>query len=165
MTGAGLGTVHSILTHLTRHIAVGPVKSRLTQALSGSNVTNAVKTVAAVILTVIPISPVGTAHLTPVPDPAGVAVGALSVDAVAEVAIFTRGTHIQAVLSEEAWQAHLITLGPVPAPLTGHTPPLCYLTGLLAFTVATPIPAVLSVEPCGTRFPAELPPVPRCAGT
>lgn len=42
-----------------------PVKSWVTQALSGGNVTDAVKTVAAVILTVIPISPVGTAHLTP----------------------------------------------------------------------------------------------------
>lgn len=102
MTGAGLGTVHSILTHLTRHVAVCPVKSWVTQALSGGNVTDAVKTVAAVILTVIPISSVGTTHLTPVPDPAGVAVGALSVDAVAEVAVFTRRTHIQAVLSEEA---------------------------------------------------------------
>lgn len=44
---------------------LGPVKARVTQTLSGGHVTGAVKTVAAVVLTVIPVRPVGTTHLTP----------------------------------------------------------------------------------------------------
>lgn len=42
------------------------IKSRVTQALSGDNMTDAVKTVTAVVLAVLPICAVGAAHLAPI---------------------------------------------------------------------------------------------------
>lgn len=45
---------------------LGAIKARVTQALSGDNVTDAIKTVAAVVLTVLAVCAVGAAHLAPV---------------------------------------------------------------------------------------------------
>lgn len=44
---------------------LGAIKSRVTQALSGDNMTDAVKTVTAVVLTVLAIGAVRAAHLAP----------------------------------------------------------------------------------------------------
>lgn len=54
------------------------------------------------------------------------------------VAVLTRGTHLLAVLTKEAFSAELVTTCPVPAPVTGDAAALCHLTGLLALTVPTP---------------------------
>lgn len=157
--------VHSVLARLTGHIAVGAIKSRVTQALSGDNMTDAVKTVTAVVLTVLAICAVGAAHLAPVPNPARVTVGALAMNGVAVVTVFTGGTHFLAVFAKEAFRAELVTACPVPASVTGDAASLCHLTGLLALAVPTPVPAVLTVEPGRTWFPAELPTVPWGAST
>lgn len=45
---------------------LGSIKSRVTQALSGDNMTDAVITVTAVVLTVFAIRAVGAAYLTPI---------------------------------------------------------------------------------------------------
>lgn len=45
---------------------LGAIKSRVTQALSGDNMTDAVKTVTAVVLTVLAVCAVGAAHLAPI---------------------------------------------------------------------------------------------------
>lgn len=163
VAGARLVAVDSILAGLTRRVAVGAVKARVTQTLSRDHVTDAIKTVAAVVLTVLSVGAVGTAHLTPVPDPAGVTVGALSMDGVTVVALLTRGTHLLAVFPKEALGAKLIASSPIPASVTGDAAALGHLAGLLALTVATPVPAVLSIEASRTGFPAELPAVPRSA--
>lgn len=157
--------VHSILARLTGHIAVGAIKPRVTQALSGDNVTDAVETVTAVVLTVLAIRAVGAAHLAPVPSPARVTVRALAMNGVAVVAVLADGTHLLAVFAEEAFGAELVAPCPVPASVAGDAASLCHLAGLLALAVATPVPAVLTVESGRTRFPAELPTVPWCAGT
>lgn len=165
MTRAGLVAVHSILTRLTGHIAVGPIKPRVTQALSGDNMTNTIKTVTAVVLTVLAIRAVGATHLTPVPNPAGVTVRALAMNGVTVVTVFTGGTHFLAVFTKETLRAELITPCPIPASVTGDATSLCHLTRLLALAVPTPIPAVLSIESGRAWFPAELPTVTWCAGT
>lgn len=45
---------------------LGAIKSGVTEALSGDNVTDAVITVTAVVLTVLSICSVGAAHLAPI---------------------------------------------------------------------------------------------------
>lgn len=165
MARAGLVAVDSKLPRLTGHIAVGAIKARVTQALSGDNMTDAVETVTAVVLTVLAVRAVGAAHLTPVPNPAGVTVRALAVNGIAVVAVFAGRTHFLAVFAEEALGAELIAPSPVPASVAGDAASFCHLTGLLAFAVSTPVPAVLTIESSRTWFPAELPTVPRCAGT
>lgn len=45
---------------------LGAIKPRVTQALSGDNMTDAIKTVTAVVLTVLTIRAVGAAHLAPI---------------------------------------------------------------------------------------------------
>lgn len=72
MARAGFVAVNSVLPRLTGHIAVGSIKSRVTQALSGDNMTDAVVTVTAVVLTVFTIRAVRAAYLAPVPNPARV---------------------------------------------------------------------------------------------
>lgn len=84
---------------------------------------------------------------------------------VAVVAVFTGGTHLLAVLTKEALGAELIAPRPVPAPVAGDAASLCHLTGLLAFAVPAPVPAVLTIESSRTRFPAKLPTVAWCAST
>lgn len=165
VTGAGLVAVNSILAGWTGHIAEGAVKAWITQALSSDNMTDSIKTVTAVVPAVLAIGAVGAAHLTPVPNPAGVTVRALSLNGVTVVAILTGGTHFLAVFTKKAFGAELITARPVPASVAGDAAPLCHLTGLLAFAVPTPVSAVLTVESSRTRFPAQLPTVPWCAGT
>lgn len=165
VAGAGLVAVHSILARLAGHIAVGAIKPRVTQALSGDNMTDPVEAVTAVVLAVLAICAVWAAHLTPVPNPAGVTVRALPLDGVAVVSVFTGGTHLLAVLAKEAFGAELVAPCPVPASVTSNAASFCHLTRLLAFAVSTPVPAVLTVEPCRTRLPAELPTVPWRAGT
>lgn len=73
----------------------------------------------------------------PISDPAGITVGALPIDAVAVMAVFTRWTFIFAVLSKKAWRTHLITFGAVPASLAGNAASFCDLTWLLTFTMTT----------------------------
>lgn len=127
--------------------------------------TNPIKTVAAVVLAVLAIRAVGAAHLTPVtprqagisvispwkniklfqgakaqlsipvPNPAGVTVGAFAVDGVAVVAILTGGTHFLAVFSKEALGAQLVAASPIPASVAGDAASFCHLAGLLAFAV------------------------------
>lgn len=127
--------------------------------------TDTIKAVTAVVLAVLAIRAVGAAHLTPVSDPSGVTVRAFAVNRVAVVTVFTGGTHFLAVFSKETFKAKLIASRPVPASITGDAASLCHLTRLLALTMSTPVPAVLTVEPGRTRFPAELPTVPWRAGT
>lgn len=165
MARAGLVAVDSKLPRLTGHIAVGAIKARVTQALSGDNMTDAVETVTAVVLTVLAVRAVGAAHLTPVPNPAGVTVRALAVNRIAVVAVLAGRTHFLAIFAEEALGAELIAPSPVPASVAGDAASFCHLTGLLAFAVSTPVPAVLTIESSRTWFPAELPTVPWCAGT
>lgn len=54
------------------------------------------------------------------------------------VSVLTGGTHLLAVLAEEALGAELIAPRPVPAPVAGDAAPLCHLTGLLALAVPAP---------------------------
>lgn len=74
----------------------------------------------------------------PVPDPARVTVGALSVDVVTEVTVLARRAGVLTAVPKEPRKAPLVTLGAVPAGLTGDTAPLRHLAGLLALTVTTP---------------------------
>lgn len=157
--------VHSKLARLTGYIAVGAIKPRVTQALSGDNMTDAIKTVTAVVHTVLAICAIGAKHLTPVPDPARVTVRALPMNGVAVVTVFAGGTHFLAVFAKKAFEAELVTPCPIPASVAGDAAPLCHLTRLLALAVPTPVPAVLTIEPGRTRLPAELPTVSWCAGT
>lgn len=145
MTWTGLGTVHSELTELTGQVAVCPIEARVTETLSCGKMAVSIKTVAAVFFTVVSIGAVRTAHLTAISNPAGIAVRALPIDAVAEVTVFARWTLILTVLSEVTLHTRLVTSCPVPAALTRYTATVRHLTGLLAFTVATPVFAVLSV--------------------
>lgn len=165
MAGAGLVAVDSELARLAGHVAVGAVKARVTEALSGDDMTGAIKTVTAVVLTVLPVGAVRASYLAPVPNPARVAVRAFAMDGVTVVAVFTGGTHFLAVLPKEALGAELIAASPVPAAVAGDAASLRHLAGLLAFAVSTPVPAVLTVKSSRTRFPAELPTVARRAGT
>lgn len=165
MARAGLVAVDSVLARLAGHVAVGAVKSRVTEALSGDKMTDAIETVTAVVLTVLPVCAIGASYLTSVPNPAGVAVRAFSMNGVTVVTVFTGGTNFLAVFPKEAFGAELITPRPIPAPVTGDAASLRHLTRLLAFAVATPVPAVLTVKSSRTWFPAELPTVSRDAGT
>lgn len=45
---------------------LGAIKPRVTQALSGDNMTDAIKTVTAVVHTVLAICAIGAKHLTPI---------------------------------------------------------------------------------------------------
>ncbi len=45
---------------------LGAIKPRVAQTLSGDNMTDAVKTVTAVVLTVLAICAIGAAHLAPI---------------------------------------------------------------------------------------------------
>lgn len=127
--------------------------------------TDPIKAVTAVVLAVLAVRAVGAAHLTPVSNPSGVTVRAFAVNRVAVVTVFTGGTHFLAVFPKETFKAKLIAPRPIPASVTGDAASLCHLTRLLALTMSTPVPAVLTVEPGWTWFPAELPTVPGCAGT
>lgn len=157
--------VHSILAGLAGHIAIGAIKAWVTQALSGDNMTDAVEAVAAVVLAVLAIRAIRAAHLAPVPNPAGVTVRALAMNGVAVVAVFAGGTHFLAVFAKKAFGAELVAAGPVPASVAGDAASLRHFTGLLALAMPTPVPAVLTIEPGRTWLPAELPTVPRGAGT
>lgn len=157
--------VYSVLARLTGHIAVGAMKPWVTQALSSDNMTDAIKAVAAVVLAVLTICAIGTAHLTPVPNPARVTVRALALYGVTMVPVFAGRTHLLTVFAKEAFGAELITSCSVPASVTGDAASLCHLAWLLSFTMSTSVPAVLTVEPCRTRLPAELPTISWCAGT
>lgn len=84
---------------------------------------------------------------------------------VAVVTVFTGGTHFLAVFTKEAFGAELITPCPIPASVAGDAASFCHLAGLLALAVPTPVPAVLTIEPGRTWFPAKLPTVPWCAST
>lgn len=126
---------------------------------------DAVKAVAAVVLTVVAIRAVGAAHLAPIPNPAGVAVRAFAVNRVAVVAVFACRTHLLAVFPKEALGAVLIAARPVPASVACNAAAFCHFAGLLALAVPTPVPAVLTVESGWTRFPAILPTVSWGAGT
>ena len=90
--------------------------------------------------------------LAPLSHPARVAVRACAIHAVAEVSVFARRTHLLAVLSKKAVGTLLVTPRAVPTPVAGYTETLCYLAGLLAFTVATPIDTQPHSQPhrCGT---------------
>lgn len=136
-------------------------------ALSCSEVAFPIKAVAAVILAVLPIGAIGTANFTAISYPAGITVGALPIEPVAIMAVFTWWTLVLAVLAEKAWHAHLITFGAIPAFIAGNTASFCDFTWLLTLTVTTFVPAVLPVEPSRTRFPAVFAPVAwfACAGT
>lgn len=76
--------------------------------------------------------------VSPISDPARIAVRALPIDPVAEMTVFTWWTLVFAVLPEKAWRTHLVTLGAIPASLTGDATSLRDLTWLLTFTVTTP---------------------------
>lgn len=165
MAGADLVAVDSVLAGLTGHIAVCAIKPGVTQALSGNNMTDAIKTMAAVVFTVLTIRAVGAAHLTPVPNPARVTVRTLAMNGVTVVTIFTRRAHFLAVFTKEALGAELITPSPIPSSVTCDTAAPSHLAGLLAFAVPTPVSAVLTIEPSRTWLPAELPTVPRQTGT
>lgn len=157
-------TVHSILARLTGHIAVGAIKPWVTQTFSSDNVTDAIKTVTAVVLTVLAICAIGAAHLTPVANPARVTVRAFAMNGVTVVTVFAGWTDLLAVFTKEAFGAELVTACPIPASVTGDAPSLSHLTWLLALAVPTPVPAVLTIEPGRTWLPAEFPTVPWCAG-
>ena len=91
--------------------------------------------------------------LVPLSYPAGVAVRACAIHTVAKVSIFARWTHLLAVFSKKAVGTLLVTPRAIPALLAGHTEPLCYLAGLLALTVTTPIdrqPQHSQPHRCGT---------------
>lgn len=165
MARACLVTVDSILASWTGHIAVCAIKPGVTEALSGNNMTDAIKTMTAVVFTVLAICAIGAAHLTPVPNPARVTVRTLAIDGLTVVTIFTRRTHFLAVFTKKALGADLITPSPIPSSLTCNTASSCHFTGLLAFAVPTPDPAVLTIKSSRTWLPAELPTVPRQTGT
>ena len=74
----------------------------------------------------------------PITHPTRVAVGAIAVDAVAEVSIFAGGAHVLAVSTKEPRSTHLVTPGAIPTAFTCNATSLCHLAGLLAFTVSTP---------------------------
>lgn len=76
---------------------------------------------------------------------------AFAIDAAAEVSIFAGRALVLAVLPEIARRTHLITLGTIPAPLTGDTATLRHLTGLLPFAVATPEEAAILLSVGGRR--------------
>lgn len=59
-------------------------------------------------------------------------------DGVAVVSVLAHGTHLLAVVAEEAFGAVLVTPRPVPAPLAGDATTLRHLAGLLALAVAAP---------------------------
>ena len=63
---------------------------------------------------------------------------AFAIDATAEMAIFTWWALVLAVLPEIARGAHQVTLGAIPASLTGDAATLRHFAGLLPFAVATP---------------------------
>ena len=90
--------------------------------------------------------------LVPLSYPAGIAVRTCAIHAVAEVSVFARRTHLLAVFSKKAVGTLLVTPRAVPAPVAGYTETLCYLAGLLAFTVATPTDRKPHSQPhrCGT---------------
>lgn len=121
--------------------------------------TQAIIAVATVVLAVLTIGAVGAAHLTPVSDPARVTVRALALYGITVVTVLTDRTNLLAVFPKETFRAELITASAIPAFVTGDTATLCHLTGLLAFAVSTPVPAVLAVESGWTWFSTELPSV------
>lgn len=55
------------------------------------------------------------------------------------VTVFTDGTHFLAIFPKEALKATLITTCSIPASVAGDAASLCYLTGLLALAVPTPV--------------------------
>ena len=76
-------------------------------------------------------------HL-PVPDPAGVAVGAFAVDGVTVVPVLTGRALLLAALPEEALGAQLVAARAVPAAVARDAAALCHLAGLLALAVSAP---------------------------
>lgn len=53
------------MSYEVSHDLLGAIKARVAQALPSDNVTDAVKTVTAVVLAVLAVSTVGAAHLAP----------------------------------------------------------------------------------------------------
>ena len=76
-------------------------------------------------------------HL-PVPDPAGVAVGALAVDGVTVVPVLTGRALLLARLPEEALGAQLVAARPVPAAVARDAAALRHLARLLALAMSAP---------------------------
>lgn len=164
MAGAGEGAVHSMLARVTGHVAEGPPEPQVTETLPSGHMTRSVEAVAAVVLTVVSVGAIRTMQLTTVSGPAGITVGALSVDMVTDMSVLAGGAGTLTVVPKEPRQTFLVTLGAIPARLTGDTASLRYLAWLLALTVTALVPAVLSVGPGRTGFPAELPSVTGRAG-
>lgn len=73
----------------------------------------------------------------PISNPARITVGALPVDAVAKMSVFTWWALVFAVLSEKTWRTHLITFGAIPASFAGNTASFRDFTWLLTLTVTT----------------------------
>lgn len=73
---------------------------------------------------------------SPVADPARIAARALAGDVVASVTVAAWRTAVAAALAVEASGARLVTLGTVPAGLTGQTAALGHRAWLLALALA-----------------------------
>lgn len=57
-----------LVSYEVSHDLLGAIKARVAQALPSDNMTDAVKTVTAVVLAVLAVSTVGAAHLAPMAD-------------------------------------------------------------------------------------------------
>ena len=82
---------------------------------------------------------------------------------VTEVTVLARGAGALTAVPKEPRQALLVTLGAVPAGLTGDAPPLRHLAGLLALTVTAPVGGAqtarrshLQNPPTTTHFAREI---------
>lgn len=76
---------------------------------------------------------------------------AFAIDAVAKVSIFAGRALVLAVLPEIARCTHLVTLGAIPAPITGDTATLRHLTWLLSFAVTAPEKAAILLSVGGRK--------------
>lgn len=119
MTAAGLCAVHTVEPWRARQVTVGPVDTRPAQATPRLEVAVAAAAVGADECTVLAVSAIAALGLAPVADPARVAARALAGDVIAGVPIATWWAAVAAALAVEAGGARLVTLGAVPAGLTG----------------------------------------------
>lgn len=161
---AGPVAVYAELSRLTAHVAEGAMEARVAQTLSGDYVAVSIEAVTAVVFAVLPVGAIRAADLAPVPDPAGVAVRTLAMDGVTVMSVLAGGTDLLAVFAKKTFGAELVAARPIPAAVTRDTAALCHLAGLLTFAVATPVPAVLAIEPSRARLLAQPPAVPWLAG-
>lgn len=160
-----MGTVHSILTGWASHVTVGPIRAWIAETFSSGEMAFPIKTIIADVFTVLSIRSIGAFYLTPVSDPAGIAVCAFPIHVVAGVAIFAGRAHFLALFPEETRVADLVTLGAVPASFTSQTTPCCNCARLLLFTPSASASAALPVEARGAGLPAELASIAWLAGT